>query len=143
VVGAITAIAEVSPAITWSRVQTLLAFVYYEKGDNTVWRVPNPRSLKKEPFWDATKTVVANKGTVAGSTTSGTSTTGATTSAPLVAGQAITAPVAHLPAAAVGDTTQTRTSVYRDADGWTAPVQRIGAEQFAEARYGVCQHPQR
>ncbi len=52
VLGAITAIAEISPAITWARDADILAFVYYEKGDHTVWRVENPRRLKKAPFRD-------------------------------------------------------------------------------------------
>ncbi len=50
VVGAITAVAEYSPAITWARDADVLAFVYYERSDHTIWRIPNPRSLKKQPF---------------------------------------------------------------------------------------------
>ncbi|MEP6765663.1 MAG: hypothetical protein ABJB66_15210, partial [Gemmatimonadaceae bacterium] len=114
VVGAITAIAEVSPAITWSRGSDVLAFVYYEKSDNTVWRIANPRALRKEPFREIGKPVVASNGAAAsnGVASSGTSTT-AGAPVPLIAGQPVTAPIAHLPAAAVRDTTQTRTSVYR------------------------------
>ncbi|MEP6780439.1 MAG: hypothetical protein ABJC26_11165, partial [Gemmatimonadaceae bacterium] len=109
--GAITAIAEVSPAITWSRGSDVLAFVYYEKGDNTVWKISNPRSLKREPFREEHTAVVANTGT--GATATGAVTASATNTTPPVAGRPLTSPVAHLPAAAVKDTTATRTSVYR------------------------------
>jgi hypothetical protein len=53
VMGAITAVAEYSPAITWARDADVLAFVYYERSDHTIWRLPNPRSLKKAPFQTA------------------------------------------------------------------------------------------
>lgn len=52
VVGAITAVAESSPAITWARDADKLAFVYYADGDHTIWRVDNPRGLRKAPFRD-------------------------------------------------------------------------------------------
>lgn len=58
VLGAITAVAEYSPAITWAREADVLAFVYYERSDHTIWRIPNPRSLKREPF-QTTPAVVA------------------------------------------------------------------------------------
>jgi hypothetical protein len=58
VVGAITAVAEYSPAITWARDADVLAFVYYERSDHTIWRIPNPRALKRAPF-QATPVVVA------------------------------------------------------------------------------------
>lgn len=50
VIGAISAITEVSPAITWARQADRLAFTYYEKGDYTIWSVANPRRLKTKPF---------------------------------------------------------------------------------------------
>ncbi len=50
VAGAVTAVAELSPAISWARGADLLAFVYYEKGEHAIWKVANPRSLKKAPF---------------------------------------------------------------------------------------------
>jgi len=50
VIGAISAITEYSPAITWARQADRLAFTYYEKGDYTVWTVANPRRLKGNPY---------------------------------------------------------------------------------------------
>ena len=50
VVGAISAITEYSPAISWARKADRLAFNYYENGDYTIWSVNNPRSLKKLPY---------------------------------------------------------------------------------------------
>ena len=50
VVGAVSAITEYSPAISWARKADRLAFTYYENGDYTIWSLPNPRSLKKGPF---------------------------------------------------------------------------------------------
>lgn len=54
VVGGISAITEVSPAITWARGADRLAFAYYENGGYTVWTVDNPRALRGEPFRDTT-----------------------------------------------------------------------------------------
>ncbi|MEP6780174.1 MAG: hypothetical protein ABJC26_09815, partial [Gemmatimonadaceae bacterium] len=106
VIGAITAISEYSPVITWARGADVLAFVYYEKGDHTVWRVKNPRSLKKEPFRDIPKALVAEGKTPA--VIVPTLPTGNP-----VAGQPASGVVAYLPAAAVGDTAAGRTSTYR------------------------------
>lgn len=50
VLGAVTAVAEQSPSITWAREADVLAFVYYEKTDHAIWKIENPRSLKKQPF---------------------------------------------------------------------------------------------
>ncbi len=50
VIGAITAVAEYSPAISWARAADALVFVNYERGDHTIWRIDNPRALRKEPF---------------------------------------------------------------------------------------------
>ncbi len=50
VVGAITAVSEQSPVITWARDADVLAFVYYERGDHTIWRLPNPRALRRAPY---------------------------------------------------------------------------------------------
>lgn len=130
VVGAITAVAEYSPAITWARDADLLAFVYYEKGDHTVWKVANPRALKKAPYRDAI--VVAQSGTksgntgaagaasptgagttAAGTTAAGTTAAGTAAAGTVTAGQALMPPVEHLPVASVKDTTATRRSVYR------------------------------
>lgn len=125
VVGAINAIAEYSPAISWARGADVMAFVYYEKGDHTVWRLSNPRALKKLPFRENPRAVIAGApgmGTVSGSSSvidpaginnpTGTTATGsagttvATPAAPLPPG-------AHLPVAGVQDTASTRRSVYR------------------------------
>jgi Tol biopolymer transport system component len=53
VVGAISAITEYSPSISWARGANRLAFTYFEDGDYTIWQVNNPRSLKLAPFRDA------------------------------------------------------------------------------------------
>ena len=54
VVGAVLAVTEYSPVITWARQADRLAFAYYENGEYTVWSVNNPRRLMKEPFRDTT-----------------------------------------------------------------------------------------
>ena len=60
VIGAISAITEYSPAITWARGADRMAFTYYEKGDYTVWSVANPRRLKGNPYREpVTAAVVA------------------------------------------------------------------------------------
>jgi Tol biopolymer transport system component len=59
VIGAVGAITEYSPAITWARQADKLAFTYYENGDYTVWGISNPRRLKKEPYVAPTTTVAA------------------------------------------------------------------------------------
>src|SRR5262249_19630202 len=56
VVGAVLAVTEYSPVITWARQADRLAFGYYENGDYSVWSVNNPRRLMKEPYRDTTKT---------------------------------------------------------------------------------------
>jgi Tol biopolymer transport system component len=50
VVGAVNAITEYSPAITWARGADRMAFTYFENGDYTVWSVSNPRRLKGQPY---------------------------------------------------------------------------------------------
>ncbi len=60
VVGAVSAITEYSPAITWARGADRMAFTYYEKGDYTVWSVANPRHLKGKPYRAPATTVVAS-----------------------------------------------------------------------------------
>src|SRR5438270_7908174 len=68
VIGAVSAITEYSPAISWARKADRLAFTYYENGDYTIWSVTNPRSLKKLPFrekpGEKTAPVVADNGSV-------------------------------------------------------------------------------
>ena len=59
VVGAVSALTEYSPAISWARQADRLAFTYYENGDYTIWTVNNPRALKKTPYRDRPPTVVS------------------------------------------------------------------------------------
>ena len=54
VVGAVLAVTEYSPVITWARQADRLAFGYYENGDYSVWSVNNPRRLMKDPYRDST-----------------------------------------------------------------------------------------
>ncbi len=50
VVGAISALTEYSPAISWARQADRLAFTYYENSKYTVWAVTNPRALRRAPY---------------------------------------------------------------------------------------------
>ncbi len=50
VVGAISALTEYSPAISWARGADRLAFTYYENSKYTVWTVNNPRALRGAPY---------------------------------------------------------------------------------------------
>lgn len=113
VAGSINAVAEYSPAITWARGADVLAFVYYEKNDNTVWKMSNPRGLKKQPF--VTTSVVAQGGAIAPA--SGAATPGGTpvvVAPPVASAPPGTPPVfVALPAAGLQDTSATRRSVYR------------------------------
>jgi hypothetical protein len=59
VIGAVAALTEYSPAITWARDADRLAFTYFENGQYTVWSVNNPRVLRRSPYRDAPKRVVA------------------------------------------------------------------------------------
>ncbi len=109
VLGAINAVAELSPAITWARGADVLAFVYYEKGDHAIWKIKNPRALKKAPFRDAT--VVADGVVI--------------TAGPLtpVVPTAPLDPTAHLRRGDVRDSTVTRQSFYRPQ---SAPARASG-----------------
>ncbi len=53
VVGAVSALTEYSPAISWARGADRLAFTYFENGQYSIWSVNNPRGLKKAPYRDA------------------------------------------------------------------------------------------
>ena len=53
VVGGVTAITEVSPAISWAHQADQLAFTYFENGDYTIWSIDKPRMLRKKPFREA------------------------------------------------------------------------------------------
>jgi WD40 repeat protein len=103
VLGAINAVAELSPAISWAHSADVMAFVYYEKGEHAIWKLKNPRALKKAPFRDAV--VVAQNPAAPG--TGGV----ATGSAPLPATAASL--TAHLKIGAVRDTSRARQSYYR------------------------------
>jgi Tol biopolymer transport system component len=107
VAGAITAVAEYSPAITWARGADVLAYVYYEKGEHSIWKIKDPRSLKKAPFRE---TITAVASGAAGSPLGITSSAAAGTPPLPVAS---TDPAAHLPSGAVRDSTAGRTSTYR------------------------------
>jgi WD40 repeat protein len=61
VVGAISAITEYSPAITWARGADRLAFTYYDNSEYTIWQVSNPRALRKAPYREAVP-IVASTG---------------------------------------------------------------------------------
>lgn len=50
VVGGVTALTAVSPAISWARQADELVFTYYEDGDYAVWQIDDPRRLKREPY---------------------------------------------------------------------------------------------
>jgi Tol biopolymer transport system component len=50
VAGAIAALTEQSPAISWARDADKLAFTYYEDAHYTIWSLSNPRSLKRSPY---------------------------------------------------------------------------------------------
>lgn len=104
VLGAVTAVAEQSPAITWARGADVLAFVYYEKTDHAIWRINNPRALKKQPYRDP---VVVAQGPAAG-----------VPAASLPPAD----PTAHLRRATVQDTAAARQSFYRPVTGATARV---------------------
>ena len=63
VVGAVLAVTEYSPVITWARQADRLAFGYYENGDYSVWSINNPRRLMKDAYRDSTaaKQVIAQR----------------------------------------------------------------------------------
>jgi dipeptidyl aminopeptidase/acylaminoacyl peptidase len=122
VVGAISAIAEYSPAISWAREADVLALVYYEKGDNTVWSIRNPRLLKKQPYRDSTMTLVAQSSPTdtsaraAGSRPAASSGTAVLDLAQrLIRGTG----AGYLPTVSLRDTTGARRSYYRSGANGT------------------------
>ena len=62
VTGAIAALTEFSPAISWARQADRLAFTYYEDSKYTIWTVQNPKALKRTPYRDAPKSTVIASG---------------------------------------------------------------------------------
>ncbi len=105
VLGAINAVAELSPAISWAHGADVLAFVYYEKGEHAIWKVKNPRALMKAPFRDA---VVVAQGTAASTGASAPDAVVKPTMAQLLAGV-----TAHLRSGSIRDTSASRQSFYR------------------------------
>ncbi len=103
VAGAVTAVAELSPAISWARGADLLAFVYYEKGEHAIWKIANPRSLKKQPFRPAAVVAQGAAGMAPGTPAV------APTTAPTLPAD----PTAHLLRGTVGDSAAARQSFYR------------------------------
>jgi hypothetical protein len=83
----------------------VLAFVYYEKTDHAIWKIRNPRALKKTPYRDPV--VVAQGGPALTPT--------AETVKPLKVD-----PTAHLTRATITDTAAARQSFYRPTVGATA-----------------------
>ena len=103
VLGAVTATAEQSPALTWARGADLMAFVYYEKTDHSIWKIENPRKLRKQPYRDPVVVAQAQRAAQLG----------ARPTVPLD-------PTAHLRRATVQDTAAARQSFYRPVTGATA-----------------------
>jgi hypothetical protein len=97
--GAVTAVAEYSPALSWARDADVMAFVYFEKSEHAIWKLRNPRALKKAPFRDPSVVVAAAPDTA-----------GARAAGPPAAPAD---PTAHLPRGTVGDTAAARQSFYR------------------------------
>lgn len=50
VAGGVTALAAMSPAISWAREADKLAFTYFENGGYAVWEIDNPRRLARSPY---------------------------------------------------------------------------------------------
>ncbi|MGH7617159.1 MAG: TolB family protein, partial [Gemmatimonadaceae bacterium] len=59
VAGAVSALTEQSPSISWARDADRLAFTYYEDAHYTIWSITNPRSLKREPYREPPHVVLA------------------------------------------------------------------------------------
>ncbi|HKT09553.1 MAG TPA: hypothetical protein VJR24_16755 [Gemmatimonadaceae bacterium] len=62
VVGGISAITEVSPAISWARGTDRLVYTYYEDGNYSIWSVDHPRSLIARPGAPADQTIAQRNG---------------------------------------------------------------------------------
>ena len=59
VAGAVSALTEQSPSISWARDADKLAFTYYEDAHYTIWSVNNPRALKRAPYREPPHVVLA------------------------------------------------------------------------------------
>jgi WD40 repeat protein len=60
VVGAVAALTEYSPAISWARDADKLAFTYFNDGQYTIWTINNPRALKRGPYRDVPRVTIAS-----------------------------------------------------------------------------------
>ena len=107
VVGGVSGITELSPAITWAHKADRLAFTYFEDGEYTIWSVSNPRSLRKSPYREAPVTVAAGDGATVGTMEAGNRTT---TNGLATNGQT--------GAPAPADSVPESNSLYRNADGF-------------------------
>jgi Tol biopolymer transport system component len=58
VAGAISALTEYSPSISWARDADRLAFTYFDNSEYTIWTVNNPRALRKAPYREPPPTLV-------------------------------------------------------------------------------------
>ena len=54
--GAVSALTEYSPAISWARQADRLAFTYFDDGQYTIWTINNPRALRRMPYREAGQT---------------------------------------------------------------------------------------
>ncbi|MGH7648577.1 MAG: hypothetical protein ACREND_10695, partial [Gemmatimonadaceae bacterium] len=63
VVGGVTSITEVSPAISWARGTDRLVYTYYDDGNYSIWSVDHPRSLIERPAQPPAQTVAQLGGT--------------------------------------------------------------------------------
>lgn len=127
VVGAISALTEYSPSISWARGADRLAFTYYDNGDYTIWQVSNPRSLKKGAYREPAAPVVANADAV--STVSVPS-----TALPKAAAPDPQVSVPHIP---LRDSSRTRASFYRSPTGEIRESETLPASGDGASRPAV------
>ena len=62
VAGAVAALTEFSPSISWARQADRLAFTYYEDAHYTIWSVQNPRALRRAPYREPPKPALVATG---------------------------------------------------------------------------------
>ena len=125
VVGAISAIAEYSPAISWARGADKLAFTYFEDGNYAVWATDNPRALRKAPYRDPVTAPKIIADAAAGLTDA------LATNNPLIASLPPDFPVIDSTIIAMSDSTKRRQSIYRGEDGFRAADELPAAERGA------------
>jgi Tol biopolymer transport system component len=148
VVGAVLAVTEYSPVITWARQADRLAFGYYENGDYSVWSINNPRRLMKDPYRDTTAAkprVVAQNGVRGDSAAANSSgLPNAVASPPLTTPAQPPTPAADTSALAPRITANRDSiahdrSIYRSATGLRASGELSNAPQQAETVLSVAQ----